>query len=556
MKKIISSIVFVFIIMITTVCFANGSGPIMDSYEVVVSNPNGAIIYDEFLNPTERKIAYDTRVNMSYMFYGKDGKLYGIASYYPDKEYWSSREVINIDDITLDHLEEYGIDMEMLDEPYENSFYYILEDGVFLYNGPGFIFGKMPGDIEVKKGQAVKTIKPPNFSLDFEYVEYNGMEGWIPVQAYDSPKVGKIYEPQYNENDYYLLRCDIITYENIYLKDEPYSAPNVFKPVPENTRLRPIKVIDCNFKYADDNIKLYYVKYNGYEGWINENEFVVYREDTSSELMWNIQYSLGDNKALIYTYKDVDIFEDPKLERKIKTIPQYQLFKNYKELYYTSNASGEAFYIETDSINGWLSLENYDSYDQVAYYGFDVSGIIELDADKEIEIEEDIKFYNLENTNFDTIEKGNIIKEGCLLNAPFHDADALNVYIKGDNFSGLISAREYPEIHEKIYNTIYYGNKDKKIKNNENDDIYNNSTNYDSHSEAKDKINEIENKPNNMLTTMKPLVSWRTVTNFVSVLTISFVALETLIYINNRNKKDAEDKDENKDKNNSNDAER
>ena len=240
MKKTYLIMYFFIFLFGYTYVYANGIGPTMDEYEVIVSNPNGAQLYNDNLEPIDRNANYKEKLEIFAAFYDKD-ILYGYTRFINDNDY--KRYIVKLDDVTLiesstDYEEhpDFGVfDYE------EDTFYYILEDGVYLYSGPGFIYGKIPENIEVKKGQAVKALK---YTLDFIYIEYGDKTGWIPFTANDTPKVGMIFDDLDYEN--------IILLENAYLKDEPCYSINNLKYIPKNTELNITKEIVAKLDYDNE----------------------------------------------------------------------------------------------------------------------------------------------------------------------------------------------------------------------------------------------------------------------------------------------------------------
>ena len=442
MKKIISFIFFILIILIATISNANG-GPPDIRYACVVSNPNGAQVYGENFEPIDKILQYGeevycdgdtTKDGVCYLYLwgsSEDESVYycknddiQILSFKTIYDYMSE-DSENIEE--TNSIEEKLEDLKTKVDYREYEFYYILKDGLYLCKGPGNIFGKLD-NIEIKKGQAVKSYMTIG---DFIYIEYGDKNGWIEAKYNDY--AGEITE---HEED----NIKAITCENVYLKDEPYTTTNINKPVPLNEELKVLRSI----KYYDEHwYEMLLVKYNNYEGWVDERDNLIIidrgykRNDTI-----DFSYENGQN-SLLYIDKNISIYKDIECKNKAMTLKGLNVLDEVQKLsieVISENKEKKLYKININDIEYWTILKRTPEQDFEEWY---YSGIKDLfHSTKKFEIfnmffkEKVPVYYDGKISNFTKkYEKINNI-------AVSNDV----AYIETDAYKGFIYKDDYKDI--------------------------------------------------------------------------------------------------------------
>ena len=315
MKKYI--LVLLALLFIPKTVFASPIRQTFVNYKVKVNNENGVSFK---LNDKEVTIPNNTILDVNYE-YESNGNLYGNVEYEG-----------NIGDIELKNTVLYDSKVDLNNyKSGEISKIYVLDEGVYLYNGPSKMYGKVDGDIEI----------PVNTTLTYKYgdevwayVTYKNKSGWICIYTTD----GIIYEKGARIATVYDNQ-KLYTIKDIELVDSPFTNNKLEVKIPKQVYL------DLKYSYSNSQDNMYYyVKYNNIEGWYYSKPLEVAQVYTD-EFIVNAS---EDNK--IYEIPDTN----SKLLNELKKDDEYSViaistYDNINENSYESWS-----YISYKDTKGWI----------------------------------------------------------------------------------------------------------------------------------------------------------------------------------------------------------
>lgn len=303
-KKLIILLLCIGSVMLPSLVHADMGAPEIISYDVIVTNKEGAKTNDENI-----VIPYDTVCTVNYETMA-DGKLELEA----DCKGYNDTLFILGDDVRVLKDEYQPTKEDKLSKPIK---YYIYKD-IEMYSGPSYKYKKIGQTIPA--GSKV-TVNFSDKSGVWSYAEYNAKKGWFYTYWYDvNNQIARVIE---NDSDKKLITVRNITKLYKYPNDaatldakEKSKKNNDFIQVsiPAGTNLTAIYYYPI---LKEDG--LFYINYNGVSGWVDSAEGVAI-------------YSKGS--VLVLRPQDIKVY-DEKFKSVKLDINKYQEFTyNYKAFFY------------------------------------------------------------------------------------------------------------------------------------------------------------------------------------------------------------------------------
>ena len=346
MKKLVY-LLFALVLIIPVKAKADMGSP-MFTYEVRVSNPDGAQDYDYkydeegkvTVTKTKDIVKYDTvlSVDSEITLNDKDYLLVYTNDEKRNQYVLLSSDVdVNGKPDLKNYEQEYSLNME------------IIREGAYLYNGPSYKYGKTSDNYELPVGTRFKT---KYYDEIFAYVEVDGHKGWVYTYQYD-----KELSP-YNIYGFAANVYDSEKANKIYtIKDEKayvdlFDKKSESITIPANTEIKPELVYSSFAHYGT-----YKIEYNGKEYWIFDGD--------------DVFKTLNENDNYILTKKDVKIYKDPgTFENKFAPsketgtiIPKYTKVK-YNYSYMTEYGEYEFYEVTYKGTTGWIYIDSTDNVDK------------------------------------------------------------------------------------------------------------------------------------------------------------------------------------------------
>ena len=402
MKKVYSFI----LIFILSICIginfesnADMSAPIIDSYDVYVTNVNGAKYYDT----TEWDLVYGSKLTEK-----------GIIQY-NQKITIEYEEEIKNEKYGIFHLEgdnfSYYInlkDVSKLENKYTSydkdskvKAVILCDEGVEMYDGPSYAYNSK--NIIIPKGTTLNSYRKDstNESGDlcpWVYVTYNGKSGWICELngriGFESKYVCKL-KTTYNT---YIFKS--LEERNKFIWKYDHNKDFIAETIPANTEIE-----KENFKEVDPWSESYYITYNGISGY-------VYEDDFSCSYYYNVNDSINYENTNIYEFASTgskvllkDIPVGAEIEESFSTDIRGQgwIYGKY------NNVEGWIYYFD----EGYFEEKEKEEFNLDTFYNhiFLESGTEYL-ANQDV-TENDDNSLNIDNTTYidNSEDNENIIKE-------------------------------------------------------------------------------------------------------------------------------------------------
>lgn len=344
MKKIK---LFILLLLISTPIFvkADAGTPIL-SYEVRISNKEGAFIYEwddenKKYYKTEEKLSYDTTYQVMYERI-INNELYAYV-------YSEDKTIDTVGDCLIKLSDTTPLEFILSDYKKDDTIkYLIFEEGIYLYQGPSKIYGKITPEVSLPVNTEVET---KYYDDMWAYVEYNGKKGWIYTYTF------KRLSP-YNEA---AGVADITNKKTISLKtlgpvklySNPKTKESILK-IPTGTVLNDLSIFSTYSLLTSDNEGFYLIEYDGKKGWISEG--------TSDS---NLAYLINSNKKIFVTnQKGVTLYKNPNSNSdEISTIPHATIltptYSNYNNNYVKVYSDTGYFYqVNYDGKIGWIKVQD------------------------------------------------------------------------------------------------------------------------------------------------------------------------------------------------------
>ncbi|MBQ6285211.1 MAG: hypothetical protein IJK67_02740 [Bacilli bacterium] len=309
MKKVFYVILGILLILPLTVN-ADMSAPMIERYKAVVTNPNGARLY-EYGYDAEDDTATDELVATNvFIPYNKQIEVEGENE--DGETAWTDDYdgFFYLRDITLVK-KDYKIDTRKYGEKFTST---VLKDTV-IKKGPAEIYDST--GVTIKAGETITLRLVDSEWNPWAYVEYNGIKGFINTMGgtvtYDEVEIELITNVMIKLNDKVTIPVNTVLKKDVYNLD------------PWNSK--------------------YYVKYNGAAGYINEEEIV----------------SKSDETMEITALEDLNIYEQANElinKKNLKVIGKLKKGTTFKTYYYDDYQECTAYY-EKDNVKGWIYTE-YD----------------------------------------------------------------------------------------------------------------------------------------------------------------------------------------------------
>ena len=295
LKKLLILIISIFTIPI--IAKADMGTPILESYEVIVTNTKGAIVYDTDGKKTGDIIPYDTKLKASYEH--KIGNKIYIDFYTPEETGLDIDGIILLSDIQVFNPE---IDFSKFPKSTKQiKFYTIAETD--LYKGPASAYGKVE-NVKIPAETRIDytyEFRAEDYELLWIYTEYNGTKGWVYVHSYVSLTPHAIECTVARKSSGKIL---ITSDRNII-----DNSGNVIGKVKKSEEYEYTYITNREPKAPS-----YYIKKDNIEGWVSGDNNGLYTEGISEET--EIRYLALEKDGMA-------IFEDSALTKKVEktTIP-------------------------------------------------------------------------------------------------------------------------------------------------------------------------------------------------------------------------------------------
>ena len=324
MKKVIICLVMAISFLIVKNVYADTAAPGIISFDVYVSNLNGASLYDIYDGKVEKVIPYNTKLSIRHSVFS-GGKLF-YEVFGTDIDGYVLKDDITI--IKQELKKEEGSSIRQV------SFKVFEKDGINLYKGPSNHFFDKVEDGLIPYGTVITSDTKDIDDGVWYYVTYNGKSGWISTWKSDT------------DNDMIGWAID----ENIMLigKQTKLYEDNLKTYSVMSTKENEIVKALYKVYMGGFDGNYYYVEYNGKTGWIN-------RTEVSEPIM---------KAKKIRILKNVDVYDTQTQDVKVDSIPAntevmsiatyYDRSKEVNHIEYMTD------YIEYNGKKGWVSLSNSD----------------------------------------------------------------------------------------------------------------------------------------------------------------------------------------------------
>lgn len=170
-KKLLILVIGIFVLPF--IVYADMGIPDSYNYDVIITNPKGAILYTEEGKKTNVIINFDTKISINHDRLIKD-ELY--LEYYSEEH--ETFGYIKYSDVKLFEEE---IDFSQAEENKDKEQYYAYDE-TKIYKGPSAVYGEVK-DVTIPAGTII------NFTHEVEsmwiYTEYNGTKGWVYIFDYN-----------------------------------------------------------------------------------------------------------------------------------------------------------------------------------------------------------------------------------------------------------------------------------------------------------------------------------------------------------------------------------
>lgn len=381
------------ILMFPLLVLADVGAPELGDYDVIISNKDGASLYDYNYNVID-KIPYDTKITVNFE-YTRDGVLYGTINYH------GQTGDIRLSDVKI-YDEEIDLDDYLkLDIPAE--LYVFDDDDAYLYKGPSTVYGRVDKEVRIPQGEIVSY---EYYNDAWVYVEYDGVKGWLLNYSF-----GDIYSDLSNSVAQVAgekNRVYVIDNVKTLLKNPKNTDDTIDVDIPAGTEL------EYKYYYNLPKSGYAYVEYEDQEGWIYVSPSS-FGEDSSSAVIED------ECSTLIVVSEEAYIYEEEtNLDSKTdKTIPYGEevtvIFSFVKDNY-------TWYYVSYDGENYWLAEDS--DYENNSLYVGNYGYIQTYEINKGIEI--------YEYPNKDSKIIGTINKDGEVVDTYYTFVD--NNYEYSDDY--------------------------------------------------------------------------------------------------------------------------
>lgn len=400
-KKIMITLICVLILPI--VVNADMGAPEITSYDVLVTNPNGAQAYDYDGKKLDKIFDFNDSLTII-MEISIDGKVYLGVDYEESDEdrnsYYINENDVNIDgEVNLDKFNK------------QEGKLYVFDEGAELYKGPS----KKYGIIENSEIPIGTTLTYEYSDEMWAYVKYNGKKGWVYKYSFEgfSP-----YEDLESSVCSFTEANLIVMKEDIELYEKPNLDSNKQKvTIPRNTIITADKTFS---RYPKSSFE--YIKYGEYEGWVYVDE--------NSEFFGYEPYNNENDIFKVLTIDSINLTEYIDSKENITVIPKGEKLelKNYymyeKDIY-DGDDSDSYYFIEYKGKKGWVRSDKFASYQD--------SKLLTL---KDVELNSDLNSQDIQSTlkQYEEIE-------GYYSYSNYSD-DESYYYIENDNVKGWVSNKD------------------------------------------------------------------------------------------------------------------
>ena len=201
MRYLKALIIGLFVCLTPYIVRADSGGPMLTSYDVIVTNVEGADLVDinydgnKSTIKIKKHLDYDTIIKEIYSEEYINNELYGYSG--KESAYVKLSDVKIYGNYNLSDFDNYG-----------KGKIYVYKEGAYLYKGPSVIYGKVDGEVMIPIGEELDYQYRDDL---FAYVTYNGVSGWIIIDT--------MYVQRKIKENYILLKIHIyIHYQNMEKK--------------------------------------------------------------------------------------------------------------------------------------------------------------------------------------------------------------------------------------------------------------------------------------------------------------------------------------------------
>lgn len=387
---------FLILLLFPMFVFADVSVPEIKEYEVVVVNPDGVNLENQ--QGRKINIPCDTKLTVYYEFYDKEtGITYGSV------EYQGVYGDINLKDVKLLSKKLTKKDARKLSKAEER---YVIDDDVYLYNGPSRIYGKVDGEKKIPVGEKVTY---EYYIEAWSYVEYDGVSGWIYTNSPSEENSLAMIAPE--NNNKVLLTKNV---KKLYVNPKREETVNV--NIPKGTEL------EYQYSYMALRSQYVYVEYKDTKGWIFIDEEIDAEPDALIECECYKGMVLEDKINIYSDFLDKKSKTDKTLTKGEKVSVIYQYYSDGLEVWY---------YVKNDNKKGWIYTERNDDFKfQIAF------GIA-----YEYKVNEDVKVYeypDLESKLVGEFKKGDLV-DGFYEYQEYTGEHDKWRYVKNDKVEGWVN---------------------------------------------------------------------------------------------------------------------
>ena len=323
MKKVLSiAVVFVMMVLLNTVVFADMGAPMIKGYTAVVDVVEGATLYKYKYDDNTGgklypagKVDYNTEVEVQYEMNYEEGTF---VSYYEDGDNtnYENEKLINVKDLKVISSKEKA----EYDKESKKTGVVLAEEGIVMKSGPAEAYDDL-GVIIPKGTKLTVYSEKEGYDSPWYYTEYNGNGGWI---CELDGVIG------------YAADGSFKAYMDMEITD---NKGKVLGILPANTEIH-------DYYFLDMWSQGYYFTYNGITG-------SVYNREVAFEASYVTKVEVIKPGVKIYTNYYEEETENEIL-RKLKDVVYEEIpVGTTLEIIYDTDYAGILF-IEYDGVKGWI----------------------------------------------------------------------------------------------------------------------------------------------------------------------------------------------------------
>ncbi len=316
-KKILLLIVSIFALPL--IAKADVGMPDYYAYDVIVTNPDGAQMYDWELKKMETIIPPDTKITVNFEHTYKN-------VVYLDTSYKDSDGFIKLDDIKV---YDEKVDFSKLQKNPDNTQYYTIKETI-MYNGPSKVYGKVknvtiPTGTTLKYEYSAGGMEAPMWI----YTEYEGNKGWVLSYPYFEENT-LVEVAKEKNNKVYIFE------DKVEVRELPGLEGKVLGTISKDQEL--------TFKYyinTEPRVKSFYIETSDIKGWITyEYDPFTGKQPLTQMYVTNNTVIIEEGLEVYKHYNDKTPIKDIKIPY-LETITSY-----YSYIYDINETTNDMIYKE------------------------------------------------------------------------------------------------------------------------------------------------------------------------------------------------------------------